>query len=116
MLINDVRFSVNKYQVNLIPLNGSGVIVQGRQVVGKNNDASFMTGYSAGKCTVGGSGDFVIGGTPTFLPDVIKNRQPIGRNSKCPCDSGLKYKKCCSLGDDRPSKGPILTFAGIPLT
>lgn len=24
----------------------------------------------------------------------------VGRNEKCPCGSGKKYKKCCSLRDD----------------
>ena len=26
---------------------------------------------------------------------VVSNRSPVGRNDKCPCDSGLKYKRCC---------------------
>jgi Mlc titration factor MtfA (ptsG expression regulator) len=34
--------------------------------------------------------------TATFLPGVMRHRAPrIGRNSRCPCNSGKKYKKCC---------------------
>ena len=25
----------------------------------------------------------------------LGDKLDIGRNSKCPCDSGKKYKKCC---------------------
>ena len=32
------------------------------------------------------------------FPKVIKKK--IGRNDKCPCGSGKKYKKCCSLFDN----------------
>lgn len=28
----------------------------------------------------------------------------IGRNDPCPCGSGKKHKKCCSLTDDPPAK------------
>jgi hypothetical protein len=27
----------------------------------------------------------------------------VGRNDSCPCGSGLKYKKCCLLREERPS-------------
>ncbi len=27
--------------------------------------------------------------------DEVKDRVKIGMNEKCPCGSGLKYKKCC---------------------
>ena len=34
--------------------------------------------------------------TATFLPGVTRRRPPrIGRNSRCPCGSGKKFKKCC---------------------
>jgi Mlc titration factor MtfA (ptsG expression regulator) len=34
--------------------------------------------------------------TSTFLPRVARRRAPrIGRNSRCPCGSGEKFKKCC---------------------
>jgi preprotein translocase subunit SecA len=35
-------------------------------------------------------------GIERYSPDVIemRNRKP-GRNQPCPCDSGIKYKKCC---------------------
>ena len=36
---------------------------------------------------------------PKSLPNLIQNLSPkpnkIGRNERCPCGSGLKYKKCC---------------------
>ncbi|WP_420001845.1 SEC-C metal-binding domain-containing protein [Acinetobacter sp. LF10] len=42
-----------------------------------------------------------IGNPITFKPEqsrTFKNIQPkIGRNEKCPCGSGLKFKKCCDL-------------------
>lgn len=25
----------------------------------------------------------------------VRNEQKVGRNDPCPCDSGLKFKKCC---------------------
>lgn len=25
----------------------------------------------------------------------IRTKKRLGRNKSCPCDSGLKYKKCC---------------------
>jgi len=37
---------------------------------------------------------YVDGATPK--PVTIRNKSPkVGRNEKCPCGSGLKYKKCC---------------------
>jgi Mlc titration factor MtfA (ptsG expression regulator) len=34
--------------------------------------------------------------TATFLPRVARSRAPrIGRNSRCPCGSSKKFKKCC---------------------
>ena len=34
---------------------------------------------------------------PNFLPDVNTYQGKFGRNERCPCGSGLKYKKCCGL-------------------
>jgi uncharacterized protein YecA (UPF0149 family) len=31
------------------------------------------------------------------LGNTLIKRTSIGRNTKCPCGSGLKYKKCCLL-------------------
>jgi len=28
------------------------------------------------------------------------DRPKIGRNVKCPCESGLKYKRCCQKGSE----------------
>jgi SWIM/SEC-C metal-binding protein len=28
-------------------------------------------------------------------PTPLRNSVKVGRNDPCPCDSGLKYKKCC---------------------
>jgi SWIM/SEC-C metal-binding protein len=28
-------------------------------------------------------------------PTPLRNPVKVGRNDPCPCDSGLKYKKCC---------------------
>jgi uncharacterized protein YecA (UPF0149 family) len=35
----------------------------------------------------------------TMNPQVLpkKPRNKVGRNEPCPCESGLKYKKCCSI-------------------
>jgi uncharacterized protein YecA (UPF0149 family) len=39
--------------------------------------------------------------TPPLLPSeytlIEKQMKKIGRNEKCPCGSGKKYKKCCIL-------------------
>jgi len=35
-------------------------------------------------------------------PSTKKKEKKIGRNEKCPCESGKKYKKCC--GDITPLK------------
>lgn len=32
---------------------------------------------------------------------VKENKEP-GRNDKCPCGSGKKYKNCCMLKEDNP--------------
>jgi uncharacterized protein YecA (UPF0149 family) len=38
---------------------------------------------------------------PGKLPDLLKasvvNKGKIGRNERCPCGSGKKYKKCCLI-------------------
>jgi len=31
----------------------------------------------------------------TKLSTTAENREKVGRNDPCPCNSGLKYKKCC---------------------
>jgi uncharacterized protein YecA (UPF0149 family) len=28
-------------------------------------------------------------------PEPIKSEKGVGRNDPCPCNSGLKFKKCC---------------------
>lgn len=44
-----------------------------------------------------------MGITGAKPPDSSKKREKkIGRNEKCPCESGKKYKKCC--GDITPIK------------
>jgi len=49
--------------------------------------------------------------TPPLLPSeytlVEKQMKKIGRNEKCPCGSGKKYKKCCAL-QPTDSKKPDL--------
>jgi Mlc titration factor MtfA (ptsG expression regulator) len=32
------------------------------------------------------------------LRSLNKKKYSIGRNSPCPCSSGLKFKKCCGMG------------------
>lgn len=95
----------------------------------------FLSMHYSGGCTLGGKGDYsipgkvqILGGStyggltvkgpPEYLPEVLKNRSPIGRNSSCPCESGKKYKNCCGKAKyDYKSgkKPPILTLSGIPL-
>ena len=31
----------------------------------------------------------------TFVNTYVRPEPKVGRNDKCPCESGLKYKKCC---------------------
>lgn len=33
-----------------------------------------------------------------FKPAPIRRKFKIGRNQKCPCGSGLKFKRCCGKG------------------
>jgi hypothetical protein len=115
MFYEDVKFIVNRYQANLFGRTGAGVIIQGRRIIGLDSDTIFLTGYSEGNCQVGGGGEFIIKGPPENLPEIIKNRAPIGPDYRCPCGSGLKYKKCCALGNNFPGRGPRLTFTGIPI-
>lgn len=37
----------------------------------------------------------------------------IGRNEPCPCGSGLKYKRCCALKQDRMPAGSRIILAAI---
>src|SRR5215510_3188394 len=53
-----------------------------------------------------------IGEPPVDPPKFVKTRAPIDRNSKCPCGSGLKFKRCYEArhdGKPPPGKGPMLT-------
>ena len=33
--------------------------------------------------------------TKTYSNPIVRDSPKIGRNTPCPCDSGLKYKQCC---------------------
>ena len=39
----------------------------------------------------------------------------IGRNEPCPCGSGLKYKRCCALKEQRASVASRVTISLIGL-
>ncbi|GEM_PF-3948425 len=34
-------------------------------------------------------------------PAPVKSKPDVGRNDRCPCGSGLKYKKCCLLRESK---------------
>ena len=90
----------------------------GRRIVGDDYTTISLTAYDTGRWSIGGGEGFRIEGPPVNLPKLIKSRAPIGRNSNCPCGSGLKFKRCCETRRDAkppPGKGPMLTFEGIPL-
>jgi uncharacterized protein YecA (UPF0149 family) len=63
-----------------------------------------MKEFSKDKCECGSCG---CDGHKQDVADVVKKKYPIsqpvtkhnniGRNDKCPCGSGKKYKKCCLL-------------------
>ena len=45
------------------------------------------------------------------MPDFLMNStapQKIGRNSPCPCGSGLKYKKCCFRKNSTTTMSPVV--------
>jgi len=118
MFYRHARFTVNEYQARLLTCNEGGVTLRGRRIVGHEPATIFLTAYDTGRWTIGGGGGFSIKGPPEDLPNFIKTRVPLGRNSRCPCGSGLKYKKCCEAKrDGKPpeGKGPMLTIEGIPL-
>ena len=37
----------------------------------------------------------------------------IGRNDRCPCGSGLKFKNCCDLKRDAMSRGTLVVIVGV---
>jgi SEC-C motif len=39
----------------------------------------------------------------------------IGRNAPCPCGSGLKYKRCCALKEERTSVGSRIALSLVAL-
>lgn len=58
--------------------------------------------YPLKKMNLSGANGFVMGGSPILVLDKppVKDISPdkqvkVGRNEKCPCKSGLKFKKCC---------------------
>ncbi len=111
------QFTVNEYQARLLTFNEGGVTLRGRRIVGHESATMFLAAYSTGRWTIGGGGAFSIEGPPKDVPEFIRNRAQLDRNSKCPCGSGLKFKKCCEAkrdGKPPPGKGPMLTFEGIP--
>ncbi len=119
MFCQHARFTVNEYQARLLTSNDGGVTLRGRRIVGYEPATVLLAAYATGKATLGGGGTFGIEGPPVDLPEFVKARAPIGRNSKCPCGSGLKFKKCCEgKRDGKPpqGKGPMLTFEGIPFS
>jgi hypothetical protein len=118
MFYRHTQFTVNEYQARLLTSNEGGVTLRGRRIVGHESMTIFLSAYSTGRWTIGGGGAFSIEGPPKDPPTFIKNRAPLGRNSKCLCGSGRKFKKCCEgkqNGKPPPGKGPMLTFEGIPL-
>lgn len=111
------RFTVNEYQARLLTSNEGGVTLRGRRIVGYEPATILLAAYDTGRAMLGGGGDFGIEGPPVDPPEFVKDRVPIGRNSRCPCGSGRKFKRCCEArrdGKPSPGKGPMLTFEGIP--
>ena len=44
------------------------------------------------------------------LQPLVRRGKKIGRNDKCPCDSGKKYKHCCLLKEierNKPKKETV---------
>ena len=118
MFYRHARFTVNEYQARLLAANEGGITLRGRRIVGYEPAAVFLVAHAGGHCTVGGNGAVAIEGPPDDPPDFIKARVPIGPNSRCPCGSGIKFKRCCKTmrdGTPSPGKGPMLTIEGIPL-
>jgi len=118
MFCRHARFTVNEYQAQLLTCNEGGVTLRGRRIVGDDYTTVFLAAYYTGRWSIGGDGGFRIEGPPVNLPELIKSRAPIVRNSNCPCGSGLKFKRCCEARRDvkpPPGKGAMLTFEGIPL-
>lgn len=43
---------------------------------------------------------------------VVTPNMKIGRNDKCHCESGKKYKKCCLMRDERKPHETLAKFVG----
>jgi uncharacterized protein YecA (UPF0149 family) len=39
-----------------------------------------------------------VGGKPVLESVVVEERVVVARNARCPCGSGLKWKRCCGQG------------------
>jgi hypothetical protein len=118
MFYQHTRVTVNEYQAQFLTADEGGVTLRGRRVVGYGPSIVLFTAHKTGLTIAGNdSGDLAFEGPPNSLPEFVKARAPIGRNSKCPCGSGLKFKRCCEArrdGPPPPGKGPMWTLEGIP--
>ncbi len=96
MFFKHARFIVNKYEAQLLSWSGGGIRIQGREIKGTDYRATLLVAHRDGTCSLGGGeGEFSILPPPKRYPGTIRKRMPIGRNSKCVCGSGLKFKNCC---------------------
>jgi hypothetical protein len=52
------------------------------------------------------------------VPETIVRQPKVGRNEPCPCDSGVKFKRCCQLrlpcgGVRRELRAAIAELEGV---
>ena len=99
MFYNGVRIFTNGYYLCVVGRNRSRLNIIGREIINVGgSEGCFCSVEKDDSFYVGGidGGPFIVDNLreePPLLPKSVK----IGRNSNCPCGSGLKYKKCCEL-------------------
>ena len=97
MFFGGVRMTVDRFHTKVTAPNKSAIDVKGRTIRGTGEGAILFSAYTEGGMQMG-PGPFIIESVPFSPPPIppIKAHK-VGRNEKCPCGSGLKYKKCCLI-------------------
>jgi hypothetical protein len=95
MYYNGVRITVDRSHAKVTAPNDSAINIKGRTIRGLGEGAVLFSA-STDKGMQMGPGPFIVESVPCPPQPVIPAKGTnVGRNEKCSCGSGLKYKKCC---------------------
>ncbi len=47
------------------------------------------------------------------IQPLVRRGKKVGRNDKCPCESGLKYKHCCLPKEIERARPPKITIETV---